>query len=222
MWEVSYTITPDQGYFDRGEIAFWKADVTLESIRSIEFVSDGSVVIVYEVDATTEQVHEAIDDDIDKVVEYSITEDSDPLIVQVWFHPDENLETLLDIHQSFGVSVEFPITYVNQEPATIEIVETGPRDQLRGRIADTREVADVGINYIHRHDPDSEQAFRELTDRQQEVLQKAVELGYYQIPRETTHEEIADELGCSKSVVGQHLRRVEASLVGSVVPDGGF
>lgn len=220
MWEVSYTISPTEGYFDRGEITFWNAGVTLESIRSIEFVADGSVVIVYEVDGSASAVHEALDEDTDKLVEYTISEDSEPLIVQVWFHPDDPLETLLEVHQSFGVSVEFPIKYVSQNPSAIEIVETGPRDELRGRIEDTRGVADVDINYIHRYNPDSEQAFRELTDRQQEVLQTAVELGYYQIPRETTHQEIAEELGCSKSVVGQHLRRVEASLVGSVVPDG--
>lgn len=220
MWEVSYTISPREGYFDRGEIAFWQAGVTLESIRSIEFVADGSVVIVYEVQGSEAAVHEALDGDTDKLVEYTISEDSDPLIVQVWFHPEDPLQTLLDVHQSFGVSVEFPIKYVSQDPSTIEIVETGPREELRGRIEDTRGVADVDINYIHRHNPDSEQAFRELTDRQQEVLQTAVELGYYQIPRQTTHQEIADELGCSKSVVGQHLRRVESSLVGSVVPNG--
>jgi predicted DNA binding protein len=50
-------------------------------------------------------------------------------------------------------------------------------------------------------------------------LQAAVEAGYYQIPRESIHREIADDLGCSKSVVGQHLRRVEAALVSSVTPD---
>lgn len=220
MWEVSYTISPREGYFDRGETAFWQAGVTLESIRSIEFVADGSVVIVYEVQGSEAAVHEALDGDTDKLVEYTISEDSDPLIVQVWFHPEDPLQTLLDVHQSFGVSVEFPIKYVSQDPSTIEIVETGPREELRGRIEDTRGVADVDIHYIHRHNPDSEQAFRELTDRQQEVLQTAVELGYYQIPRQTTHQEIADELGCSKSVVGQHLRRVESSLVGSVVPNG--
>jgi predicted DNA binding protein len=220
MWEVSYAITPTEGYFDRGEIALYRAGVSLESIRSMEFVSDGSVVIVYEVEGDIDAVHDVLDTDDEKVVEYSVTDESNPQVVQIWFHPDEPLATLLEVHQSFGISVEFPVKYVSHEPATIEVVETGPRDELRGRIEDTREVADVGINYIHRYDHDSEQAFRELTDRQQEVLQTAVELGYYQIPREATHEEIADELGCSKSVVGQHLRRVEASLVGSVVPDG--
>ncbi|WP_336327348.1 helix-turn-helix domain-containing protein [Halovenus sp. HT40] len=220
MWEVSYRITPEQEYFDRGETVLWDAGIYLESIRSMEFVEDGSVVMVYEVDGDAETLQGCLDAAPEKIIDYSITEDSDPLVAQLWLYPDETLEQLLDVHRSFGVSVEFPIDYVSQNPATIEIVETGPRNELRDRIEQTREVADVHINHVHRHRPGSEQLFRELTDRQQEVLQAAVEQGYYQIPREATHQKIADELGCSKSVVGQHLRRVEAALVSSVVPEG--
>lgn len=218
MWEVSYTLTPKQGYFDRGEPYLWDAGVYLESIRSMEFVEDGSVVLVYEIDGSVEALRECLDNAPEKVIDYSITAESDPLVAQIWFYPDEPLEQLLDVHRSFGVSVEFPITYTSQEPATVEIVETGPRNELRDRIEQTRQIADVHINHVNRHDPGSEQLFRELTDRQQEVLRAAVSLGYYEIPRETTHQEIADELGCSKSVVGQHLRRVEAALVSAVVP----
>jgi predicted DNA binding protein len=218
MWEVSYRITPEQGYFDRGETALWDAGVYLESIRSMEFVEDGSVVIVYEIDGEAAALQDCLDAAPEKIIDYSITEDSDPLVAQLWLYPDESLEQLLSVHQSFGVSVEFPIEYVSQDPSTIEIVETGPRNELRDRIDQTREVADIHINHVHRHEPGSEQLFRELTDRQQEVLRTAVEQGYYQIPREATHQQIADVLGCSKSVVGQHLRRIEAALVSSIMP----
>lgn len=218
MWEVSYTITPEQGYFDEGERYLWEAGVYLESIRSMEFVADGSIVLVYEVDGSVEALRRCLDAAPEKIIEYSITEETEPLVTQIRFHPDEPLERLLDVHKAYGVTVEFPITYTEQDPATVEIVETGPREELRARIERTRSVADVHINHVHRHDPSSEQLFRELTERQQEVLQAAAELGYYRIPREATHEEIAEELGCSKSVVGQHLRRVESALVSSVLP----
>lgn len=218
MWEVAYQITPAQGYFDSGEMALRDAGIALEAIRSMEFVHDGSVVIVYEIDGDAETLRTCLDRASEKVVEYSISAESDPLVAQLWFYPDEPLEQLLDVHQSFGVSVEFPIEYVSQDPATVEMVETGPRAELRDRIDQTREVADIYVSHVHRHEPSSQQRFRELTDRQREVLQTAAEAGYYQIPRETTHEEIAEDLGCSESVVGQHLRRAEAALVSSVVP----
>ena len=218
MWEVSYTITPEQGYFDEGERFLRDAGVYLESIRSMEFVADGSIVLVYEIDGSAGALRRCLEAAQEKVIEYSITEETEPLVAQIRFRPDEPLERLLDVHRSYGVTVEFPIRYIEQDPSTVEIVETGPREELRARIERTRSVADVHINHVHRHDPNSEQLFRELTDRQQEVLRAAAELGYYRIPREATHEEIAAELGCSKSVVGQHLRRVESALVSSVLP----
>lgn len=218
MWEVSYTITPEQGYFDEGERFLWDAGVYLESIRSMEFVADGSLVLVYEIDGNAGALRRCLEAAPEKVIEYSIIEETEPLVAQIRFRPDEPLERLLDVHKSYGVTVEFPIRYTEQNPSTVEMVETGPREELRARIERTRSLADVHINHVHRHDPNSEQPFRELTERQQEVLRAAAELGYYRIPREATHEEIAEELGCSKSVVGQHLRRVESALVSSVLP----
>lgn len=218
MWEVSYRITPEQGYFDEGEQYLWDAGIYLESIRSIEFLNEGSVVILYEVDGDAETLRETLDAAPEKVIDYSLSEESDPLVAQLWFYPDEILERILDIHQSFGLSTDFPIQYINQDPATIEMVETGPRAELRERIEQTREIADVHITHVRRYESGSEQLFRELTDRQQEVLETAFEKGYYQIPRETTHQEIADELECSKSVVGQHLQRIEARLISSIIP----
>lgn len=209
---------PAEGYFDSGERVLRDAGIALEAIRSMEFVDDGSVVMVYEIDGGADALGTCLDRAPEKVVEYAISAESDPLVAQLWFYPDEPLEQLLDVNQSFGVSVEFPIECVSQDPATVEMVETGPRAELRDRIDQIREVADIHISHVHRHEPSSQQRFRELTDRQQEVLQTTAEAGYYQIPRETTHEEIAEDLGCSMSVVGQHLRRAEAALVSSVVP----
>ncbi|WP_293032720.1 helix-turn-helix domain-containing protein [Natronococcus sp.] len=56
----------------------------------------------------------------------------------------------------------------------------------------------------------------ELTARQRTVLSRAVEGGYYEIPRETTSEELATELGISRRAVDDHLRRVERKLIWSL------
>lgn len=55
-----------------------------------------------------------------------------------------------------------------------------------------------------------------LTDRQRTVLQTAYECGYYETPRRSSHEEIASELGCASSTVGEHLRKAEGRLVASL------
>ncbi|WP_276255103.1 helix-turn-helix domain-containing protein [Halomontanus rarus] len=55
-----------------------------------------------------------------------------------------------------------------------------------------------------------------LTDRQRETLRTAHELGYYETPSRASHEDIAAELDCASSTVGEHLRKAEARLVAEV------
>lgn len=52
-----------------------------------------------------------------------------------------------------------------------------------------------------------------LTDRQQEVLQVAYDLGYYDIPRRSSTAEIASELDVDDSTVAEHLQRAEHNLL---------
>lgn len=52
-----------------------------------------------------------------------------------------------------------------------------------------------------------------LTDRQQEVLERAFRAGYYEVPRDATLATVADDLGVDKSTASETLRRAEARLV---------
>ncbi len=57
-----------------------------------------------------------------------------------------------------------------------------------------------------------------IPPRQREFLNKASELGYFEIPREVTLEEIADEMGITKTTASNHLRKAERQLVEFVLP----
>jgi len=52
-----------------------------------------------------------------------------------------------------------------------------------------------------------------LTDRQTELLRTALELGYYDVPRTATHEDVADAADCAPSTASEHLRKAEVALV---------
>jgi len=58
---------------------------------------------------------------------------------------------------------------------------------------------------------------RRLSQRQREAVAVALELGYYEIPRETDHEAVADALECAPSTAAEHLRKAEAKLIPAVV-----
>ncbi|WP_225336609.1 PAS domain-containing protein [Halomicrobium urmianum] len=56
----------------------------------------------------------------------------------------------------------------------------------------------------------------DLTERQRAALDAAFHGGYFEWPRETTAEEIADALGVAPSTLHQHLRKAERTVLGAV------
>jgi predicted DNA binding protein len=58
-----------------------------------------------------------------------------------------------------------------------------------------------------------------LTEKQQEAATLAVSKGYYEQPRETTVDQLAEELDISKSAVSQRLSAVESKLATAAFND---
>ncbi|WP_135363384.1 helix-turn-helix domain-containing protein [Halosimplex halophilum] len=56
-----------------------------------------------------------------------------------------------------------------------------------------------------------------LTAKQYEALNTAWELGYFEDPRETTLDEVADELGITRQSLSQRLRRGHHALVANTI-----
>jgi len=55
-------------------------------------------------------------------------------------------------------------------------------------------------------------ALDDVTEKQREAVTRAVAAGYYATPRETSLEELADDLDISKSACSQRLNAVESTL----------
>lgn len=58
-----------------------------------------------------------------------------------------------------------------------------------------------------------------LTDSQQRALRRALEMGYFDVPRETSVSEIADELETSTQALSTLLRRGERNLIENTVSE---
>lgn len=59
-----------------------------------------------------------------------------------------------------------------------------------------------------------------LTDRQREIVRMAYAAGFFEWPRESTAQEIADALGVSQPTVSRHVRGAERELFGLLFEDG--
>jgi len=79
---------------------------------------------------------------------------------------------------------------------------------------------DIGLNLepISDYAPEEERLFSMLTERQRETPRAALEVGYYRVPREATHQEVADRLDRSGGTVGERLRKMEAQVMAAIAP----
>lgn len=106
-----------------------------------------------------------------------------------------------------GVPLEHPVT-VRDGTATLRV--TAPRDRLRAlRDQFERDDIEARVEAVSPSTPDGSV----LTDRQRAVLERAVELGYYETPRRVTLSDLAADLGVAKSTLSETLHRAESTLV---------
>lgn len=101
---------------------------------------------------------------------------------------------------------------------TITVVLTIPRrEALREIITDLRAVgASVSVDWLVNGsggESTAEIDVSTITDKQQEAMETALEMGYYETPREAALGELADELDISESAASQRLNAAETKLV---------
>ncbi|APW96716.1 transcriptional regulator [Halobiforma lacisalsi AJ5] len=106
-----------------------------------------------------------------------------------------------------------------REDATVIFGAVVGRDVLKGVMEAAGDTVGVTLERIYpleseaREDPSRRW---DLTPAQEECIRAALELGYFEIPRATSTEEVAAELGVSKSAFLERLRRGERALFGQI------
>ncbi|WP_254831741.1 helix-turn-helix domain-containing protein [Haloglomus salinum] len=92
----------------------------------------------------------------------------------------------------------------------------GQPEDLQQAIGDASEQLPLDVERVGNYHQPDERITASLTDRQIEAVEKALAVGYYDIPREGTAEEVAAALDCAPSTASQHLRKAESALVQAV------
>lgn len=217
MRYVTYVLKPHREYFDPGEVFMRENGVTPEAVLDTDVLNDGSIVQRLAVRGSRADVRSCITPGEGRVLNCQVTDVSERKILQLHVYPSPLTQALLDVHQRHAVLLEYPLEFVGSSNQNLRVTEVGPEDELRQLIADTRQVIDVEIEQLGSYDPSADRLITTLTARQREVLQIAVEKGYYEVPRRVTYDDIAEHLDCSAGAVGQHLRRIESTILTEIV-----
>lgn len=62
-----------------------------------------------------------------------------------------------------------------------------------------------------------ESAVGRLSERQREAVAAALDIGYYDVPREATAADVASELDCATATAAEHLQKAESKLIGALL-----
>lgn len=84
---------------------------------------------------------------------------------------------------------------------------------LEAVIEDIPEDIRVQVDEIGEYDAPWRGPDAAVTDRQRAALSAALAVGYYEVPRTGSVDEVADRLDCAASTASTHLRKAEQALV---------
>lgn len=115
----------------------------------------------------------------------------------------------------YGIEIVPPIVY--RRDGTVAVKLVGRTDAMQQVITKLPDQLHVEVNHIGEYHSKSKPMTSLLSERQRDAIVAAVELGYYELPREAYIEDIAEEIGCAESTAGEHLRKAETRLLGAIV-----
>ncbi|MEY7848627.1 helix-turn-helix domain-containing protein [Natrarchaeobius sp. A-rgal3] len=193
--------------------------VSIEAIRHIDRIHDRRYAELLELRgdlAAARRLLAAVPD----VLEFDVAGANDRGIACVQYRAAEPMVDLLAILREHEIVVDWPMPFVGVEgrdggDRALEIRILGTSRAIQRAARDLPDGVDLNLQRLSGYEPDATRFSPTLTDRQREVFDCAFEEGYYEIPRETTHRELADRLGVSAGTVGEHLQRIEAKLAAS-------
>jgi predicted DNA binding protein len=217
MRYVTLLVRPSdrQAFHPVGERIVRDPAVTGEAIHRLNDLGDGTVSMLAEVSgdadryrgilAESPEVHEftVVEGEGETAYGYSRTETNDLV------------EHMLDRDRGRALVREMPIELTDSGAQRVTLV--GTREAFGRTEYDPPDGVEIEIERTGDYRPEGGRLVDGLTARQREVLEAAVEVGYYETPRQATQEDVAELVGCSPATVGEHLQKVERSVFRSLV-----
>jgi predicted DNA binding protein len=207
--------TEGTGFHPLGKQLSEDPSIQREAIHHVEVLDDGRVLTLAEGSGDRER-YEDIMSSSPTVDAYMLSGDGRWMAVSQ-FEPTDSVRRLLEWQRQADVVVETPILFGANGTQKITILGDESAFRTIFEEAENVDTLEVEIKRTGEYDPDARRFTRPLTSRQEEVLAAAVDVGYYRAPREATHEDVARAVGLAPSTVGDHLRKIEASVFESIV-----
>ena len=128
-------------------------------------------------------------------------------------HEDSELHQLISGFTEHQLLVICPINFARNNGISLTVIGATEYVQAAFSNLPSKIGQAIEVHQITEQMPAIGNKRSDLTDRQREVLDTAVKLGYYSVPRRATAGDVADIVGCAPSTTSEHLRKIESRIV---------
>lgn len=187
--------------------------LTRKAMHAFEQLDDGTIALLTEVEGDLDRYREIVADS-PAVHEYAVSGDGSGFCYSR-VDPTPLNERFMEQRRTAEFVLRLPIEYT--EDGGRRIVLVGREEDFAGAPIDTPDGVDLELVSTGPYRPEVDHVFADLTARQREVLETALDLGYYENPREATQADVAETVGIEPGTVGQHLRNVESAVFSTYV-----
>jgi predicted DNA binding protein len=186
--------------------AFERADVRFGGIST-----DGPRSYVVEVTGDPPALATALGDH-DGIIECELVHaEGDHGVVYAHARSTET-ELAMQATLSAGSLVTMPPIAVHPDGSVVFRV-VGEQDDLGRAVEAVSADLPATVERLGDYDGPPERVGAALTERQAELVRTGLELGYYDVPRTATHEDVADAADCAPSTASEHLRKAETAVL---------
>lgn len=193
------------------------ADPSIErrAIHYVELLADDTVLLFAEASGSQDRYKEIMEDS-PHVMSY-LTAGEDPWMAVSQVEPTDAVRQALEIQRDSVLVVDTPIRFTAEDQLKVTYLGTDEIFKQLYETVDGVEYAEVEILETGDYETQEPSFTRMITSRQEEVLEAAVDLGYYSEPRQGSLEDIAEVVGIAPGTVGEHLRKVEERVFSEMV-----
>ncbi len=187
-------------------------DVRVTAVRYVSPGPEGRYVELLELEGDLSLARRLLADSPD-VIEFDVTGAAGRGVAYVQCRTAGLVDDLLAALHGHQIVVDWPMEYLRDGTRGLRVTAVGTSRAIQRAAADLPAGVDLVLERTGEYDPDAGRPGGPLTERQRELLELAAAEGYYEVPRRTTHRELAAKLGVSAGTVSERLQRVEARLV---------
>mgnify|MGYP000415733045 CR=1 FL=1 len=205
----------DSAFHPLGEELSAEPSINRRAIHHVELLADDTVLLFAEASGSQDRYNQIMEQS-PYVISY-LTAGEGRWMAVSQFEPTEEVRRGLELQRDSFLIIDTPIRFTSED--YLKITYLGTDEIFKKLYERAGEVEYMTIDILETGDYETNQsAFsRMITSRQEEVLETAVDLGYYSEPRQASLEDISEVVGIAPGTVGEHLRKVEERVFSELV-----